>query len=64
MEGERTNQEYDINKYKLIYIECISKKDNLYNPGNYIQNIVIFHSGVKSEVYIHNLIIVTQLCFN
>ena len=39
------NQEFGINRYKLLYIKQISNKDLLYNTGNYIQYIVITYNG-------------------
>ena len=48
-----TNQEYRINRYKLLYIKQISNKDSLYNTGNYIQYLVITYDGIESEkIYI------------
>ena len=32
-----TNQEYGINRYKLLYTKQINNKDILYSTGNYNQ---------------------------
>ena len=48
-EGEKINQEYGINRYKLLYIKQISNKDLLYSTGNYIQYLVINYNGIYPE---------------
>ena len=42
------NQEFGINKYKLLYINYMNK-DLLYSTGNYIQYFVITYNGKESE---------------
>ena len=39
------NQEYGINRYKLLYIKQISNNDLLYSTGNYIQDPLINYNG-------------------
>ena len=43
------NKEYKINRYKLLYIKQISKKDLHYSTGNYIKYSVITYNGKQSE---------------
>ena len=47
--GERINQEFRINRYKLLYIKQINNKDLLYNTGNYIQYFVITYNEKESK---------------
>ena len=51
-----TEWEVGISRYKLLYIECISKKVLLCNTGNYIQYPVINHNG-KERKGIYNTFI-------
>ena len=44
--GDRTDQEYEINRYKPLYIKQISNKDLVYRMGNYIQHLIIIYNGV------------------
>ena len=43
--GTEINQEYEIYRYKLLYIMSISNKDLLYNTGNNIQYLVVTYNG-------------------
>ena len=43
------DKQYGINRYKLLYIKQISKKDLLCSKGNYIQYLVITYGGKYSE---------------
>ena len=45
-----TNQEYGINRYKLLYMKQISNKDLLYTTGNYIQYLVTTY---KVSILVH-----------
>ena len=45
--------EFGVSRYKLLYIEWINNKVLLYSTGNYIQYLVINHTGKEYEkVYI------------
>ena len=43
------NQEFGINRYKLLYIKQINNKDLLYSTGNYVQYLVMIYNGKESE---------------
>ena len=47
--GRVINQEFEINRYTLLYIKWINKKDLLYSTGNYTQYHVIIYKGKGSE---------------
>ena len=47
--GRRTNQEFAINRYKLLYIKQINNNDLLYSTGNYIQYLIITYNGKEYE---------------
>ena len=50
----RTNEEFGINRYTLLYIYIINNKKLLFNTGNYTQYLIILYNGKKSEKeYIH-----------
>ena len=38
-DGGQINQEYDINRYKSLYVKQINNKDLLYSTGDYIQTL-------------------------
>ena len=49
--------EFGISRCKLLYIEWINSRVLLYNTGNYIQYLVINHSGKEYEkecIYVYN----------
>ena len=46
--GEGIDQNFGINKYKLLYIQQ-KNKDLLYNTGKNIQYLVINYNGKESE---------------
>ena len=48
--GGGINQEFQMSRYKLLYIKKINDKDLLYSTGNYIQYLVIKYNGKKSEM--------------
>ena len=52
-EGGGINQQYGINRYKLLHIQQISNKDLLYSTGNYIQYLIITYNRKKSEKNTH-----------
>jgi len=53
----RTNEEFGINRYTLLYIYIINNKKLLFNTGNYTQYLIILYNGKKSEKeYIHTYI--------
>ena len=41
--------EFEINRGKLLYLECINNKVLLYSTGNYIQYPVVNHNGKEYE---------------
>ena len=47
--GRGINQDYGINRYKLLHIKQISKKDLLFSTGNYIQhhNNLLWKNNLK-----------------
>ena len=45
-EGGGTNQKYESNKYKLLYLKWISNKDLLYSTGNYIKYLTKTYNGI------------------
>ena len=45
----RINQEFEINRYTLLYIKQINNKNLLYSTGNYIQYLVITYNGKEFE---------------
>ena len=45
----RVNQEFEINRYTLLYIKQVNNKDLLYSIGNYIQYLVIIYNGKESK---------------
>ena len=47
--GRGINQQFEINRYKLLYIKQITNKDLLYSTENYIQYFVIAYNGKESE---------------
>ena len=47
--GGGVNQEFGINRYKLLYIIQINNKDLLYSTGNYIQYLVITYNEKEYE---------------
>ena len=47
--GGGTDWEFEINRGKLLYIECINNKVLLYSTGNYIQYPVVNHNGKDYE---------------
>ena len=51
----RTNEEFGIKIYTLLYIKQITNKDLLYSTGNNTQYLVITYNGKKSKkrVYIY-----------
>ena len=51
--------EFGVSRCKLVYLEWINNKAQLYSKGNYIQYPVINHNGKENEkecvcVYIYN----------
>ena len=48
-QGEGTDWKFVVNRWKLIYIECINNKVLLYSTGNYIQHAVISQNEVEYE---------------
>ena len=51
--GGRINQEYEINRYTLLYIKQINNKDVLYNTGNSTQYSV-GEKNLKKNGYMYN----------
>ena len=47
-------KEFEISKYKLLYIKQINNKDLLHSTGNYIQYLVITDNGKDSEKNMYN----------
>ena len=45
----RKDWEFEISKYKLLYIKLINNKFLLYSTENYIQYLAINHNGKKNE---------------
>ena len=43
------NQEFGTNRYILLYVTQVNKKDLVYCTGDYIQYLVITYSGKESE---------------
>ena len=43
------NQEFGINRYKLLHIKYVNNKVLLYSTGNYIQYPIINHNGKEYE---------------
>ena len=43
------NQEFEINRYTLLYIKQINNKGLLYNSGNYSQYFIISYNGKESQ---------------
>ena len=51
--GGRINQEFEINRYTLLYIKQIINKNLLYSTGNYIQYLIITYNGKNICVCIY-----------
>ena len=52
----RKDWEFEISKYKLLYIKLINNKFLLYSTENYIQYLAINHNGKKMKnvhIYIY-----------
>ena len=61
-EGGETNQEFEINRYTLLYIKQVNKKDLLYSTGNSTQYPVITYNGKESEKdYVYNFAVCLKL---
>ena len=52
-QGGGIDQEFRINRCKLLYTEWINNKVLLYSIGNYIQYPVINHNGKRKRIYIY-----------
>ena len=48
-EGRWTNQEFEINRYTLLYMEQINNKALSHNTEKYIQCLIITGNGKESE---------------
>ena len=48
-EESEWDKQYSINRYQLLYIKQVRKKDLLCSKGNYIQYLVITYGGKSSE---------------
>ena len=56
------NWEFEINRYILLYLKEINKKDLLDSTENYIQYFVITYNG-KEFMYIYTCVCITEsLC--
>ena len=49
MGGGKTNQEFGIKIYTLLYMKQIANKDLLYGTGNYTQYFVITYNGRENK---------------
>ena len=49
----RKDWEFEISKYKLLYIKLINNEALLYSIENYIQYFVINHNGKENEKCIY-----------
>ena len=60
-EGSGIDGEFEINKCKLLHLECISSEVWLPSTGNYIQSLGIEYDGSNTRKIIYNM--TSSLCF-